>query len=262
MHDEEDRKRSFGLHAALYDAMRHRYPTALVERVIAYANVTRVSRLLEIGSGTGIATLPFAERGFAIECVELSEAMASVARAKLAAFPRARVHATSFEEFDAEAASFDVVMSAQAWHWIAPDVRYRRARSLLRPGGTLAVFANWDAEVVDVVQSVYACHGLVESRGGGVAWGERDPPDIAASIADARASIESATGYGDIEFHRYPWSRAFAAAEYVALLRTVSDISTRPEDFRERFLSDIATAIEAEGSVTRRYEAVLMLARV
>jgi len=109
LHDDEDRKRSFGLHAELYDGVRHRYPTLLVERVLAYANVTSASRLLEVGSGTGIATLPFAERDCAIECVELSEAMANVARAKLAAFPRVHVHTTSFEAFDAEPASFVVV---------------------------------------------------------------------------------------------------------------------------------------------------------
>jgi hypothetical protein len=189
--------------------------------------------------------------------------MANVARAKLAAFPRVRVHTTSFEDFDAEPAPFDLVMCAQAWHWIDPEVRYRRAHHFLRAGGTLAVFANWDAQVLDVVQPIYARHGLVESRGGDVptAWCERDPPDIPASIADARASIEHAGGYRDIEFHRHPWERTFTATEYVALLRTISDISTRSAAVREPFLTDVTTAIEAAGTVTRRYEAVLMLAR-
>jgi hypothetical protein len=125
------------------------------------------------------------------------------------------------------------------------------------------VLANWDAAVLDVVQPVYARHGLVESRGGTLAaWAERDPPDIAASLSDARASIERAGGYRDIEFRRYPWSRSFDATEYVALLRTFSDIRTRPPEERELFLSDIAAAIDAEGGrVTRSYEAVLMLAR-
>ena len=261
LHDNDRRKRSFGLDAELYDVVRHRYPAALVERIVAYASLSPTSRLLEIGSGTGIATLPFAQRELSIDCVELNDAMANVARAKLAAYPNVRVHTASFEDFAAEAESFDVAFCAQAWHWLSPDVRYRRAHALLRRGGTLAVFANWDAAVLDAVQPAYRRHGLVESRGGPLAWCERDPPDVEASVADARASIESAGGYRDIELHRYPWSRAFTAAEYVALLRTFSDISTRPAEVREPFLSDIATAIEAEGSVTRHYEAVLMLAR-
>ena len=37
LHDDEERKRSFGLDVELYDAMRPRYPGALIEDVIAYA---------------------------------------------------------------------------------------------------------------------------------------------------------------------------------------------------------------------------------
>jgi hypothetical protein len=81
------------------------------------------------------------------------------------------------------------------------------------------------------------------------------------SIDDARSEIEYAGGYRDVEFHRYPWSRSFTAPEYVALLRTFSDSRTRPAEVREPFLADIEAAVEAEGSVARHYEAVLMLAR-
>lgn len=91
---------------------------------------------------------------------------------------------------------------------------------------------------------------------------ERDPPDIAASIDDVRASIEAAGGFRDVEVRRHPWSRSFTAPEYVALLRTFSDISTRPAEVREPFLADVARCIEADGGrVTRFYETVLMLAR-
>ena len=48
----------------------------------------------------------------------------------------------------------------------------------------------------------------------------------------------------------------------MALLRTYSDHSTLPPEALEPLLADVAAAIEAAGgSVTRRYEAVLMLAR-
>jgi hypothetical protein len=92
--------------------------------------------------------------------------------------------------------------------------------------------------------------------------GERDPPDVAASIEDARASVEASGAYTDVEFHRFPWSRSFDTRQYVELLRTFSDVSTRPAQVREPFLVDIAGAIDgAGGSITRYYEAMLMLAR-
>jgi SAM-dependent methyltransferase len=36
---------------------------------------------------------------------------------------------------------FDLVFAATAWHWVAPEIGYRRARELLRPGGHLSFWS-------------------------------------------------------------------------------------------------------------------------
>ena len=33
---------------------------------------------------------------------------------------------------------FAALVSVQAWHWVAPELRYRRAGQALAPGATLA----------------------------------------------------------------------------------------------------------------------------
>jgi SAM-dependent methyltransferase len=260
LHENETRKHAFGALAEEYDACRPRYPAELIRRVAEHAPG---GNALEIGSGTGIATLPFAELGLSIRCLELSDAMAAVARRKLARFPRVRVETTAFEDWTGEESAFDLVFCAQAWHWLPPGVRYVKASRFLRPGATLAVFANWDAAVLEEVQPVYRRYRLAEHTGQeGEAWRELHPPDIERGIRDARASIERSGSFREIEFHRFPWERSFRADEYVRLLRTYSDHSTLPAEVREPFLADIAATIEAAGgSVTRRYETVLMLAR-
>ncbi len=262
LHENETRKRAFGQDAELYDAMRPRYPAALVERVADHAGITRATRAVEVGSGTGIATLPFAELGCAVHCLELNDSMAAVARRKLARFPRVKVETVRFEDWTAEDGAFDLVFCAQAWHWLAPEVRYRKAKRLLRPGGTLAVFANRDVAVVEEVQPVYRRHGRPDRPAHREAWRDRHPPDIDAGIADARASIRRSGCFRDVEFHRFPWEQSYHAHDYVRLLRTYSDHSTLPADVLEPLLRDIAAAIEAAGGfVTVRYEAVLMVAR-
>jgi SAM-dependent methyltransferase len=263
LHRDETRKRAFGALAERYDAARPRYPAALIAKVAAHSRLSPASRALEVGSGTGIATLPFAEMGAWVRCLELSEGMAAVARRKLARFPKVTVETTRFEDWAAPDATFDLVFCAQAWHWIPPEVRYEKARRLLRPEGTLAVFANRDAAVLEEVQPAYGRHGQRESTPhDGEAWREVHPPDIAAGIEDARASIERSGCFTGVDFHRFPWQRSFTAEQYVALLRTHSDHVTLPPEVLEPLLKDVATAIEtAGGTVTRRYEAVLMLAR-
>ena len=66
MHELGERRRlSFGSVAEQYDRIRPSYPEQLVDDVIAYAGdgLTAAGRALEVGAGTGKATLQFAARG-------------------------------------------------------------------------------------------------------------------------------------------------------------------------------------------------------
>ena len=68
-----------------------------------------------------------------------------MARANCAAYPAVEIVECEFERWR-PAEALPAVVSTQAWHWIAPDVRYERARTCLLPGGTLAAiwtFPDW-----------------------------------------------------------------------------------------------------------------------
>jgi len=100
------------------------------------------TRALEIGCGTGQATLPLARRGYRLLGVELGANLAAVARTKLADYTNARVLACSFEAWPVEQEAFDLVVSATAFHWVDPRVRYRKSAQALRPDGSLALIWN------------------------------------------------------------------------------------------------------------------------
>src|SRR5919197_1861623 len=85
----------------LYDRARPLYPPALFDGLVAYAGLAAGARVLEIGCGTGQATLPLAERGLEVVCVELGAGLAGVARRKLAGFPRVEVVHAVFEDWQA-----------------------------------------------------------------------------------------------------------------------------------------------------------------
>jgi SAM-dependent methyltransferase len=67
----------------LYDHARPTYPPQVFADLSALAELPAKARLVEIGCGTGQATLPLAERGFAITCVELGGQLAAFAQRKL-----------------------------------------------------------------------------------------------------------------------------------------------------------------------------------
>src|SRR5262249_19594146 len=125
----------FGQVAERYERVRPSYPNALVDEVTALAGE---GRALEVGAGTGKATLMFAQRGVAVHAVEPSAEMASIARRRCADFPEVTIEESDFEDYDGDRHAFALVFSAQAWHWVSPDVKYVRAREALSNGGLLA----------------------------------------------------------------------------------------------------------------------------
>jgi SAM-dependent methyltransferase len=76
--------------------------------------------------------------------VELGENLATIARGKLADYPpEARVLASSFEEWPLEEeGTFELVVSATAYHWVDPAIHYRKSAQALRPAGSLALIWN------------------------------------------------------------------------------------------------------------------------
>ena len=68
--DWKKESQTFDSVADFYDAYRPDYPDALIETIIAETGIPPNGKILEIGSGTGKATLLFARRGFSILCVE------------------------------------------------------------------------------------------------------------------------------------------------------------------------------------------------
>src|SRR6187549_3838365 len=80
---------TFDEDAERYDRARPGYPTAVFDDLLALAGLGPGARVLEIGCGTGQATVPLAERGCEVVAVELGAQMAAVARSNLARFPAA-----------------------------------------------------------------------------------------------------------------------------------------------------------------------------
>src|SRR4051794_8829959 len=90
---------TFDAAADQYQTARPDYPTELFDDLLSVTGLQPPARLLEIGCGPGKATVPMAERGFAITAVELGPDLAHAARANLARFPDVDVINADFERW-------------------------------------------------------------------------------------------------------------------------------------------------------------------
>ena len=83
--------------------------------------------VLEVGCGTGKATVPFAARALTVTALEPDPHMAAIAQRNCVGLD-AIVEVTSFEDWAAEPGEYRLVMAAQSWHWVQPAIRLRKAR--------------------------------------------------------------------------------------------------------------------------------------
>jgi trans-aconitate methyltransferase len=138
----EGAKASFNTAAEQYDQARPSYPSAVIRKVIERAQLRPSAKIVEVGAGTGKASMLFAKRGYEMLCIEPGVQMSAVLRRNLQPFPKANVLTTTFEDWKPKRGAYDLLISAQAFHWIDPDIGYPKAAQALKPGGWIALFWN------------------------------------------------------------------------------------------------------------------------
>jgi SAM-dependent methyltransferase len=250
---------SFDQVAADYDAVRPGYPTALVNDLIDFARLPPDGRILEIGCGTGRATMPFARRGYPMVCLDIGSELAALARVNCQAYPNVQIHVTSFEDWHAEPHMFDLVFSATAFHWIASEIAYPKAAQVLRETGALAVFSNehpptgegFFADVQTIYQQLLpdALH---------------DPgsiPAIQSKIEQTCATIDATGLFAPVIVKTYPWTTTYTTANYLRLLNTYSPNRNLGPEKRTQLFQRIADLIDSKygGTITKPYLSVLYL---
>jgi SAM-dependent methyltransferase len=252
---DETRRVSFDSRAELYDAARPSYPDALADDVIAIGG----RRVLEIGAGTGKATVVFARRGASIVAIEPGASLAAVLRHNTHGSDVTVVEST-FEAWPIER-RFDVVMSAQAIHWIDPAVRYTKPAAVLDAGGTLAVIRNENAIADPELRAEFDA-AYARWHAGDEDDGHSLEETIERTRRELLGEIDASGLFGPVEIRRYPWTAAFTTRQYLDLLDTYSDHATLPADRRAGLYQAIGAAIDRRGgALTVPYVSLAFLAR-
>ncbi len=126
---------------ALYD-LRPTYVPELHADIVRFSGIDHESRALEIGIGTGQATLPFLKINCHVTAIELGSELATFSRKKFEEYKNFEVLNMAFEDYQCPDNSLDIIYSASAFHWIPEEVGYPKVYSFLKSGGTFARFAN------------------------------------------------------------------------------------------------------------------------
>jgi ubiquinone/menaquinone biosynthesis C-methylase UbiE len=116
----------------------------LRDRIIALASLRADDRVLDIGAGTGLLTLPAAAAAYRVTALDISTAMGRHLEARLESLGVGNAHVLTANAVDLPLAdeSVDVVLSNYTLHHLT-DAEKRQAlleiRRALRPGGRVVI---------------------------------------------------------------------------------------------------------------------------
>ena len=204
-HDQRDRAESFGAVAELYDRYRPDYSDELIEALVAL----RPAAVLDVGCGTGKASRQLSAGGLDVLGVEIDAGMAAVARRHGVA-----VEVSSFEAWDDRGRTFDLIVSGQAWHWVDPAIGAPKLVRLLRAGGTVCLFWNYDdpdAAIQAAVEDVY--RRLAPELLG---------PERAGEDESARDALRRTGCFGSVRSQRYRWTETLPVEDWIGRISTYS----------------------------------------
>jgi SAM-dependent methyltransferase len=161
----------------------------------------------------------------------------------------------AFEDWDQGENEFDLVMSAQAFHWIAPEVRYVKTARALKEDGHLALFwnVNFDpeGEIARNLDRVYRCHAPDMATG---------TNSVQNLVGQTVAEIVDSGYFGDVQVKEFPWSARYDTEQYLGLMSTYSDhVRLSPQSKRGLF-DGVAQAINAHGGYVKPYVTILYVA--
>jgi SAM-dependent methyltransferase len=244
----------------LYDRARPGYPDAVFDDLSRLAGLKPGSRVLEVGCGTGQATVALARRRFDVVAVELGAGLAGVARRNLGSFAAVDVITAAFEDWALPPAPFDAVVAATSFHWLDPAVRVAKAAQALRPDGVLAVIATH--HVAGGTERFFVEVQRCDER-----WMPGTPPGLRLAAAAAvpsrdRAELEASEHFARPVVRRYERDLTYTTREYLDLLLSYSNHRALEEEARNRLLACVGELIESRhgGRVVKRYLTELTVA--
>jgi SAM-dependent methyltransferase len=248
---------SFNDVAGLYDEARPGYPTEIIDTIVARAALPTSGRILEIGCGTGQITLPLAARGYTIVALEPGDAMAALAARKCRPYPSVEIVPLKFEAWSTEPEAFDLVVSAQAFHWIEPAFGIAKSAEALKRGGALALVWHLDVSQATAfwkaTQPIYDVF-FPRTSAADTGW-------LVDAVGRYGQALRASEQFADPSESRVAWEKTYSGEDYLKLLSTFSDHRALSAMDRARFFGAIAETIDrAGGSVHRKYETVLLLA--
>lgn len=211
-HPAETRRYGTAFNEVAEDYDRHRpsYPDALVDQACQLAELGPAAAVVETGCGTGQLTRSLLARGLRVTAVEPGEKLLARARDQLHDVGEVQFINARLEDASLPEAHFSAAFSASAFHWVDPDVSWRKTAEALVDGGRIALISYFgvdDSRSADDQRALRAVLATVAPDIEAELPTYRDLDGILGGVEARRDNVSEVWAW----LSGYPLARAYAA---------------------------------------------------
>lgn len=259
-----DLRLTFNEDALNYDRLRPSYADELFDDVIHFSDLNSSKSAVEIGIGTGQATLPFLRSGSKVTAIEIGDKLAQFSREKFAEFKTFEVINQDFESVQLDENAYDLVYSASAFHWIPKEIGLPKVYKLLKSGGVFAWFSIQPIPVEEhtyiheEMQKIYDEYSQFFVEGKPLLISPQMRQQEVEKKCLNRCNALEQYGFVDVNNKFYYGSRTFNAEDYTTLISTFSDHKAMPEENRIPFLKKISDTINRCGGKFTFFDTMIL----
>ncbi|ADK16281.1 MULTISPECIES: class I SAM-dependent methyltransferase [Clostridium] len=235
-----------------YDKYRPTYPEELFSDIINYSRISSGYEALEIGIGTGQATLPILQSGCRVTAIELGNNLTRYVKNKFKNYMNFNVINADFIEYTIKTEAFNLVYCATAFHWIPLEQGYVKVRNILKDDGTIALFwnhpfPNRQDDISNIVnRKIYNKYRP----------SDKEVREFNESDCQRRINELERFGFKDIIYRLYHRKRTLTSNGYIHLLNTYSDHRVLPVEVKNNFEMDMKNAIDEIGGKINIYDTI------
>lgn len=240
---------SFDIFANNYDDVRPGYPKEMYEDIAKICNLDKTSSVIEIGAGSGIATVELAKNGCKIVGIEPGSNLVAIAKEKTKDYSNVEIVEAMFEDFKSSE-KFDCLIALTSFHWISEQAKYKKAYDLLnRNGHFVIVWNSFFQSVGDVTKEVNSLYH------------EMLPDIYPEQNDDVNLGVFSKLNGRELEIvgsdmfylyflRKYVTVYNYDKETYPMLLNTFPKIIKVEKERREKFLKRVGGIIEKYGTLS------------
>jgi len=242
---------SFDVFAETYHSVRPRYPAQVYADIKEVCGLDSKSRLLEIGAGSGIATVEIAKFGSQIVAIEPGSHLAAIAREQTKKYRNVEIREEAFEDFQ-PAECFDAILAFTSFHWLKGEDKYQRVFKLLKDAGNLVLVWNYffqtNSPATVAVNRVY--HELLSDVYPGQMGVHKVNEEVFSVLTRREQRVIQNPLFYPAFMRRYLIKYNYNAETYPKFLNTFPKVIAVAEERRAEFLQRISKTVAKYGKIS------------